>query len=937
MRIGLGASESLENSVAISSTLKGRVLARFALMSLALIMVTVLLPSRAAASLVTSAAPTAFIGNQTTVTPATCGGEDCGGPVDPPGPPQEGDDIACSLLLNDHCVYPQPVVINTPYDFSEFTLSNEGLEVHVEVLSPATCSYADGNLTVFEPMIVLSKPWRWLEYLGDAPERCALRLSTDGNESWLPVEREIWIAGGVAQHVEVTFSRDGIERGPDEEARVGDKIRVTAWVDGDVRLRSYSIGQGSNRSVAPPCSVQLVTAAAYMGSAMHSAEAGAVCTTEFVIPEPNLATREFLGTIEEGCAGSTTWDLGNFPSDLKIILYMSGQYLSDGIPLVAYQSGEAVESVPNACEDVVSGVGSGEPTLLQSFYVEAEDRRPFWSEDTATSWDLDDLGIEPFSFNDEWTLPSTIVGRHAECGVEVGYTIGSSFGTTYSPGSGVEVPALSPIAGRGEWFQLFAQDCSRPVALTLPGPVSTDDYDLAPHDVMFQINLGSASVFQFTSLEASTVPIQVRGGRGILSADMRESVLLSEGAAWSPSFWVGIGRSCRLEIGWAENLKQFIERANQAGICEFSVPWSSMPALAGSGWSYQVSVLGDQRLWYSNNLTLIPRPASPEITAVTINEGTSTISIDPGSGKLIAVELEVLGVSGSARAASRMSVATESELSGDRIAAAGLDGACDETRVEVTAERVLEGGATVEPFEVECTILEGQDLEIRSVDRFGQETSAALSDLTRPPEVTEVSIDKSNPSAYEWLEAEVFGVGGAIEYQWYRCDAPSRVRGESVPDTCEAISGATSIFYRTQRDDVGKYLLTSGGIATAYGEDSLVSATTARVGGVRPQVVGGGPQVFSAAIVGSPLYAYSGDWLGAPEPRLSYQWLRCRRGGAARTGRVAGCTRIARANEQIYVPRRVDFHVYLRVEVTAVNSYGKVIYVTAATSRVARR
>lgn len=150
-------------------------------------------------------------------------------------------------------------------------------------------------------------------------------------------------------------------------------------------------------------------------------------------------------------------------------------------------------------------------------------------------------------------------------------------------------------------------------------------------------------------------------------------------------------------------------------------------------------------------------------------------------------------------------------------------------------------------------------------------------------------------------------------YRWQRCDPGTGVN-------CVNIGGATSSSYRLRQADVGRsvrVLVTArnaDGARTANSKPSPVVADNAA-----PQSTAA-PTISGSAVVGGELTAVEGSWSNAPT-RYTYQWQQCDAAGNA-------CAAISGATGKIYGVRSADTGRTLRVQVTAINPYGR----TTATS-----
>jgi hypothetical protein len=147
-------------------------------------------------------------------------------------------------------------------------------------------------------------------------------------------------------------------------------------------------------------------------------------------------------------------------------------------------------------------------------------------------------------------------------------------------------------------------------------------------------------------------------------------------------------------------------------------------------------------------------------------------------------------------------------------------------------------------------------------------------------------------------------------FQWLRCDPAG--------GNCAPIPGATRGSYRATSADQGQTLRVEE-IATGPGGVASNVATTAASAPVRldPPTNLQLPAVERSATpeAGSVLFAYRGQWTGAPTSRV-FQWIRCDADGTSNCADIPGQTR------NRYRPDAADVGHTLRVRVVASNSAG---------------
>ena len=158
----------------------------------------------------------------------------------------------------------------------------------------------------------------------------------------------------------------------------------------------------------------------------------------------------------------------------------------------------------------------------------------------------------------------------------------------------------------------------------------------------------------------------------------------------------------------------------------------------------------------------------------------------------------------------------------------------------------------------------------------------------------------------------------SFTYQWLRCDANGA--------GCGNIAAATNQRYRLVQADVGRTVLVR---VTARNADGARTANT------KPSPVIGDnaapravvePSISGTAAVGQQLTANPGTWTNIPD-RYTYQWQQCDAAGAA-------CAAIAGATGTVFGVRSADLGRTLRVEVSAINPFGRTPRTSNATGIV---
>ncbi len=154
----------------------------------------------------------------------------------------------------------------------------------------------------------------------------------------------------------------------------------------------------------------------------------------------------------------------------------------------------------------------------------------------------------------------------------------------------------------------------------------------------------------------------------------------------------------------------------------------------------------------------------------------------------------------------------------------------------------------------------------------------------------------------------------SFAYRWQRCDATGNGTG------CANIAGANAQNYRLVQADVNRTVRVLVTARNADGNRTANSKPSPLIGdNAAPQVVTE-PSVTGSAAVGQELTANPGSWTNIPD-RYAYQWQQCDSAGNS-------CAAIGGATGRVFGVRSADLGRTIRVEVTAVNPFGR----TAKTS-----
>lgn len=900
---------------------------------------------------------------------ATGGCPESGCPPPPPPDPDE-DDIDWGGFptywcgdnnYNHQCA---PIVpVGEPFNITAIT-TYSGLPLEVTVETPDSCSYEDGAVTVFrETTASGTRGFNSYEpsLYTESPNACRLSLTTTGNDEWLPVTNgALTLIAGTPQHVEITISRDGVERGADEPARVGDTVRVRTWFGPGIRIRgggSFSGGEGRYSYTVPSCRTIVETVGGLMTLAMDVEPDGAGCVGEFVIPEPDLAMRDRFVTTEAGCQdsygefdyGGSVWDLAFYVNAIPEYRARAGR--ASRLPLPAYVDEERETSVPNSCYDasnrwtqLVNRQGINSAVFLQSFEVREDDRadHPFSSSDSRMiSWDLRDWGAERFSVNSDWTLPLQnlsdfvdIYGNRCITDLSLWLMFGDDIFNDPPQYYTVVVPD---------------EQCTE-ITLHIPGPALADlAGDLSEEGTLYVV-IGGTQLYLSFDLAASDESPRADGAAAVLLSDISKVRYITEGSRWTPEFYVGTQETCELTVrnGSSRDPRSFSARSDARGICAYDIAWEDLPSDAPwySGaqrvrnFELSTSRLGQTDIgWsaYSDYLRTVAPPELPTFTSVEEgDDGSLSFIVDPGTAPLLEVQVALEEI------VEPTFRSLGPRLSTSSISPASTPEDCDIEIITADGEALYAGGEEFEPFSVICP--EGTDPEeviVSSVNASGAVVSGTLADSLAAP-TTSGSLRIVGSSRVDGalrIDPGFSWSGARAEFQWYRCDdaVTSLTEGDSAPSGCEAVEGSDSLTRYLDEGDYGTYSLVSIAIENEHGGQRLFSPTTSKIVGMAPRIWGDAPSINGTPALRRPLTANAGEWRGWPEPSVKYSWLRCRRPGDATTSFPSGCRVISRSRGARYLPNLGDMRSYIRVAVTVRNEYGSSTYYSEATEKVGRR
>ena len=170
-------------------------------------------------------------------------------------------------------------------------------------------------------------------------------------------------------------------------------------------------------------------------------------------------------------------------------------------------------------------------------------------------------------------------------------------------------------------------------------------------------------------------------------------------------------------------------------------------------------------------------------------------------------------------------------------------------------------------------------------------------------------------------------------HKWYRCTSSVSAASDSLPAGCTAIGTRTGQTYVVGSSDIGQYISAEVVGTNNKGSTSKWTASTAAISSAPG--LESDPYVSGTATSGQTLTLAANTWSGTPTPTLSYQWMSCTQAlGSISTSKPASCSDISGATSTSYTLTATDVGKYILIQITASNSAGTVIRVTASTAIV---
>ncbi|WCB93761.1 hypothetical protein DSM104299_02477 [Baekduia alba] len=157
-----------------------------------------------------------------------------------------------------------------------------------------------------------------------------------------------------------------------------------------------------------------------------------------------------------------------------------------------------------------------------------------------------------------------------------------------------------------------------------------------------------------------------------------------------------------------------------------------------------------------------------------------------------------------------------------------------------------------------------------------------------------------------------------FSYSWQRC--------ASDGTGCAAIAGETRANHILSSADVGHTIRGAVTATNTEGSVLAVSAPTAVVAAVLPQLLSTGA-IHGTLQVPQMIQAYTSSWSTTPDTRFAYQWQRCDAAGA-------NCVDIVGARTQAYRLQTADARARLRVVHVATNPDGSTSAATPVTAAI---
>ena len=170
-------------------------------------------------------------------------------------------------------------------------------------------------------------------------------------------------------------------------------------------------------------------------------------------------------------------------------------------------------------------------------------------------------------------------------------------------------------------------------------------------------------------------------------------------------------------------------------------------------------------------------------------------------------------------------------------------------------------------------------------------------------------------------------------HRWYRCTSSVSAVSDSLPAGCTAIGIRNGQSYIVGSSDVGQFI-SAEVVATNF--KGSASKWTGSIGPITSAPdLESDPFVSGTATAGQTLTLAANTWSGTPTPTISYQWMRCTQtSNTISTSKPASCSEIGGEVSTTYTLTALDVGKYILIQITASNSAGTVIRLTASTSIV---
>jgi hypothetical protein len=170
-------------------------------------------------------------------------------------------------------------------------------------------------------------------------------------------------------------------------------------------------------------------------------------------------------------------------------------------------------------------------------------------------------------------------------------------------------------------------------------------------------------------------------------------------------------------------------------------------------------------------------------------------------------------------------------------------------------------------------------------------------------------------------------------HRWYRCTSSVSAGLDSLPAGCTATGTHTGQTYIVGSNDIGQFIVAEV-FATNF--KGSVSKWSNAIGPMSSAPgLESDPFVSGTATSGQTLTLAANTWSGTPTPTISYQWMRCTQAlGSISSTKPASCSEIGGATSTTYTLTATDVGKYVLIQITASNSAGTVIRVTASTAVV---